>query len=114
MAYTKTGFTKRINYFSSPVLTYNGVNPVKTGTATRDVRRVHLERRGNMAAIGDESGTCKATVGSGPTSGPPTGPKPPPCTNILNNDVCAFANTFFSCCQWACFALCSDSCGVCN
>jgi hypothetical protein len=50
--YTTTGFTTRINYFSSPDLTYSGV---ATGDKKNDVRRAHRERKELMNKWGDES-----------------------------------------------------------
>merc|ERR1712142_128870 len=54
MGYPKSGYA-RVNYYSSPSVTYQGV---ATGSATEDNARVIKENRFGFAAVGDESGTC--------------------------------------------------------
>jgi len=55
MAYSEPGFRKRVNVYSSPQASYEGVI---TGTDTEDSARVIKENRFGFAAVGDESGIC--------------------------------------------------------
>jgi len=56
MAYSKRGYTRKANIYSSPVAKFEG--KTITGTATEDNARVIRENRFGMAAVGDEQGTC--------------------------------------------------------
>merc|ERR1740131_792534 len=71
MAYSKSGYNRKANIFSSPVATLQGII---TGSATEDNARVFRENRFAMAAVGDESGTCDWNFSStaAPTTGAPT------------------------------------------
>ena len=55
MGYSNATHSKRINYFSSPNLVYNGS---VTGHEWADVRKAHLKRKHTMSLHGDESGKC--------------------------------------------------------
>jgi len=82
MAYSKTGFYRKANIYSSPVATWQGVI---SGSATEDNARVIRENRFGMAAVGDESGTCDWDFSStaspvASTSAPTTAPTVAPTT----------------------------------
>lgn len=55
LAYTADGYDKRVNYYSSPGLTFQSI---PTGTAEDDNAKLLMERRFLMAAVGDESMGC--------------------------------------------------------
>jgi len=58
MAYHKTGYSRRVNYYSSPSVFYNGE---VTGSETEDNARVIKENRFGFAAVGEETGSCGAS-----------------------------------------------------
>merc|ERR1711872_160391 len=57
MGYPKSGYA-RVNYYSSPSVTYQGV---ATGSETEDNARVIKENRFGFAAVGEETGSCGAS-----------------------------------------------------
>merc|ERR1712002_529259 len=67
MAYSAQGFGTRVNWWSNPDATYQGV---ATGTAEENNARVIREHRFAFADIGDESSSCEATT-QPPTTAPP-------------------------------------------
>jgi len=65
MGYSKRGYGTRVNYYSSPTVTYRGK---VTGSDTEDTARVIKENRFGFAGVGDESGTCESTTTRKPTT----------------------------------------------
>ena len=84
MAYSTAG-EKRVNYYSSPLIKYQGY---ATGTSTADNARTLVENRFAIAAIGDESMSCS---GSSVTS-PPTTVTSPPTTTVSSSCIDKFSN----------------------
>merc|ERR1712142_465120 len=65
MGYSKRGYGTRVNYYSSPTVTYRGK---VTGSDTEDTARVIKENRFGFAGVGDESGSCDSTTTRKPTT----------------------------------------------
>jgi len=65
MAYSAEGFRTRVNWWSNPDTTYQGV---ATGTEEEDNARVIREHRFAFADIGDESNVCESTTSTTPTT----------------------------------------------
>jgi hypothetical protein len=70
MAYRAPGFNRKVNYYSNPNVSYQGV---VTGTEEENNARVIREHRFAFAAIGDESSTCGSPTNA-TTQGPTVGP----------------------------------------
>ena len=86
MAYSTAG-EKRVNYYSSPLIKYQGY---ATGTSTADNARTLVENRFAVAAIGDESMSCSGTSAS--VTSPPTSVTSPPTTTVSSSCVDKFSN----------------------
>jgi hypothetical protein len=57
--YRNGSYPNRINYFSSPDLTFPVQNGQPTGVANiADNKRTHMERKLAMSQLGDESASC--------------------------------------------------------
>ena len=78
MAYATNGET-RVNFYSSPLLTYNGL---PTGTAQNDNLRRLVEIRFAAAKVGDESLACPALPSSSTAT---TAVQPVECKNKYRN-----------------------------
>jgi len=87
MAYSRTGYNRKANIYSSPVAKWQGVI---SGSATTDNARVIRENRFGMAAVGDESGTCDWNFSStaAPTTVTTVAPTVAPTTNVPGGVSC--------------------------
>jgi len=77
MAYSRSGYNRKANIYSSPVAKFEGI---VTGTATEDNARVIRENRFGMAAVGDEQGSCDWQFSS--TAKPPATTEIPTTTEV--------------------------------
>ena len=58
MAYGTTGYRRKANYYSNPDVIFPGTGTPTGVAGVSDNARVLREMIGQMAALGDESGTC--------------------------------------------------------
>ena len=83
MAYGTTGYRAKANYYSNPDVIFPGTGTPTGVAGVSNNARVLNEMIDQMAALGDESGTCgenpttlQSTTTGSPTTGPPI---PNPC-----------------------------------
>jgi hypothetical protein len=85
MAYATKGET-RVNYYSSPLITYNGL---PTGNAQNDNRRRLVEIRFVASKVGDESMACPLSSSSSSTATQTTAAAAVTCKDKYRNcQVC--------------------------
>ena len=106
LAYSASGHSRRVNYYSNPSLTYQPTGTALGVEGEANNAAVLLENRLAMEAVGDETASC--SDGSSPPTGSATTTPSPPTTGNGSCGNCIFPFTFANRVHLTCTTLDGD------